>query len=227
MDFRTQNWMQIESYLAEDDRIMLVIGAVEQHGYLSLMTDVLIPQKLAQSASQQTGVLVAPAMPFGSSPYFLAYPGTISLQMSTLLSVLEDIIRSLHSQGFRRFLVLNGHGGNSGATVVLDELANQLEGFTAYWYNWWRSPVVGEVAQKQGLVPSHANWLEAFEETIVTELPEEEKHFPDVSGSFPAEQVRRNLGDGSFGGHYQAPPEVMEELFAACLGEVVGLLSEI
>ncbi len=51
MDFETQNWMQIESYLAEDDRIMLVIGAVEQHGYLSLMTDVLIPQKLAQAAT--------------------------------------------------------------------------------------------------------------------------------------------------------------------------------
>ncbi len=48
-----------------------------------------------------------------------------------------------------------------------------------------------------------------------------------TSGSCPADQVRRNLGDGSFGGHYQAPPEVMEELFNACLGEVVALLEKI
>lgn len=227
MDFNSQNWMQIESYLAEDDRIMLVIGAVEQHGYLSLMTDVIIPQKLAQAASQQTGVIAAPAQPFGCSPYFLDYPGTISLRMSTLILVLEDIIRSLHQQGFRRFVVLNGHGGNRGAKIVLDELANQLEGFSAYWYDWWLSPVVGEVAAKHGLTPSHANWLEAFEETIVTEMPEEEKTFPDATGSFPADQVRRKLGDGSFGGHYHAPLEVMDDLFAACLGEVVEMLNRI
>ncbi|MFN2145897.1 MAG: creatininase family protein [Anaerolineales bacterium] len=227
MDYKSLNWMQIESYLAEDDRIMLVLGAVEQHGYLSLMTDVLIPQKLAEAASQQTGVLAAPAEPFGSSPYFLAYPGTISLQMSTLMAVLEDMIRSLHRQGFRRFLVLNGHGGNRGAKAVLDELANQLAGFSGMWYDWWLSPVVGEVAGKHGLVQSHANWLEAFEETIVTDLPEGEKPFPGRAGSWPAEQVRRFYGDGSFGGHYQAPSEVMDELFNACLGEVVGLLEEL
>jgi creatinine amidohydrolase len=227
MNFNSQNWMQIESYLAEDDRIMLVVGAVEQHGYLSLMTDIIIPQKLAHATSQQTGVLAAPVQPFGCSPYFLAYPGTISLRMSTLVAVLEDIIRSLHQQGFHRFVLLNGHGGNRGAKIVLDELANQLEGFSAYWYDWWLSPVVGEVAAKHGLTPSHANWLEAFEETIVTEIPEGEKPFPDTAGSFPADQVRRNLGDGSFGGHYQTSPKVMEELFAACLGEVVDLLDRI
>jgi creatinine amidohydrolase len=200
MKFNSQNWMQVEAYLAEDDRIMLVVGAVEQHGYLSLMTDVIIPEKLAQAASEQTGVLVAPAMPFGSSPYFLAYPGTISLRMSTLLSVLEDILRSLYSQGFRKFLVLNGHGGNRGAKVVLDEIANQLPGFSARWYDWWLSPVVGEIALKHGLSANHANWLEAFEETRVVDLPEGEKPFPGYAGSWPAEQVRRHYGDGSFGG---------------------------
>ena len=227
MDFKESNWMQIESYLAEDDRVMLVIGAVEQHAYLSLMTDVLIPLKLAQAASQQTGVLAAPAQPFGCSPYFLAYPGTISLRMSTLIAVLEDMIISLHGQGFRRFLVLNGHGGNRGAKTVLDEIANQLEGFSGMWYDWWLSPVVGEIAKKHGLTPSHANWLEAFEETIVTDMPVEEKSFPDLAGSWPAGQVRRLLGDGSFGGHYQVPTEVMEELFTACLWEVMGLLDQI
>ena len=65
MNFAELNWMQIEAYLAEDDRLILVIGATEQHGYLSVLTDLLIPQALAETASEQTGVLIAPPLPFG------------------------------------------------------------------------------------------------------------------------------------------------------------------
>lgn len=227
MNYSALNWKQIEAYLAEEDRLMLVLGATEQHGYLSVLTDVLIPQALAEAAASQTGVLAAPALPFGSSPYFLAYPGTISLRMSTLLAALEDVLRSAYRQGFRKFLVLNGHGGNRGAKAVLDEVANQLAGLQAYWYDWWMAPVVQEIAAKHGLATSHANWSEAFSFTRVTDLPEGEKPFPGTSASFDAMQVRQHFGDGSFGGHYQAPDAVMEEVFAACLQEVVGLLDRL
>jgi len=126
MRFEELNWFDIEKYLQGDDRIMLVIGACEQHGYLSQTTDVLIPQALADAASQQTGVLVAPTINFGSSPYFLDYPGTLSLRLSTLMDLVEDILRSAHGQGFRRILVLNGHGGNDGLRSRLYELVNPL-----------------------------------------------------------------------------------------------------
>ena len=105
------NWMDVEKYLQSDDRLMLVIGSTEQHAYLSLLTDVKIPLALADAASQQTGVPVAPPLNFGVSPYFLAYPGTLSLRVSTFTAALEDIVRSAAGQGFRRILVLNGHGG--------------------------------------------------------------------------------------------------------------------
>jgi creatinine amidohydrolase len=224
MNFAKLNWMQIEAYLAEDDRLILVVGATEQHGYLSVLTDVLIPQELARVASEKTGVLTAPPLPFGSSPYFLAYPGTISLRMSTLLMVLEDMLRSAYHQGFRKFVVLNGHGGNRGAKAVLDEMANQLPGLQFYWYDWWISPVVHDIAAKHGLTPSHANWMEAFPFTRVTDLPEGEKPVPDRVANFEASKVRQHFGDGSFGGVYQAPDVVNDEIFAACLQEVVGLL---
>ena len=60
------NWMGVESYLAADDRLILVLGATEQHGYLSLLTDIKIPLALADAASQSTGVLVAPPLNFGA-----------------------------------------------------------------------------------------------------------------------------------------------------------------
>ncbi len=136
------NWMDVENYLKGEDRLMLVLGACEQHGYLSLLTDVKVPLALADAASTQTGVLVAPPLAFGVSPYFLTYPGTLSLRASTLLDLVEDLVRSAYGQGFRRLLVLNGHGGNDASRARLVELGNQLPALRLAWYAWWQSSSV-------------------------------------------------------------------------------------
>ncbi|KAF0108304.1 MAG: creatinine amidohydrolase [Anaerolineaceae bacterium] len=219
------NWMDIEEYLKRDDRLMLVIGACEQHGYLSLLTDIKIPLALADAASTRTGVLVAPPLNFGSSPYFLAYPGTFSLRLSTLMDAVEDILRSAYGQGFRRILVLNGHGGNSGVKARLTELANELAGLQIQWYAWWMAHSVEEIAIRHEVKPAHANWLEAFPFTIVADLPEGEKVPPRVpSEVLDAAATREVYGDGSFGGRYRVPQETMQEIFDAALADILHLL---
>jgi creatinine amidohydrolase len=218
------NWMDVEAYLQCDDRLMLVTGATEQHAYLSLLTDIKVPLALADAASQQTGVLVAPPLNFGCSPYFLSYPGTLSLRASTLMDAVEDLVRSAVQTGFRRILVLNGHGGNSPARTRLREIANNLPDVRLSWYDWWTSHSVEVVAQKYDLKPEHANWLEAFPFTIVSELPTEPKIPPRVPDIMDAATARKLYGDGSFGGPYQANEDVMQELFAACLQDVLQLL---
>ena len=224
MRFEELNWFDIEKYLQDDDRLMLVIGACEQHGYLSQTTDVLIPQALADAASQQTGVLVAPSVNFGSSPYFLDYPGTLSLRLSTLMDFVEDILRSAHGQGFRRILVLNGHGGNDGVRSRLFDLANQLPGLRLAWYAWWQSHSVQAIAEKHELKPAHANWLEAFPFTIVSDLPAGEKVPPHIDGILGAKEARQSYGDGMFGGAYQADPAVMDEIFSMAVADLIQLL---
>jgi creatinine amidohydrolase len=219
------NWMDVEKYLKGDDRLMLVTGAAEQHGYLSLLTDVRIPLALADAASKATGVLVAPPLNYGASPYFLEYPGTLSLRVSTLMAAVEDITRSAFGHGFRRILVLNGHGGNSPARARLNELNNEYPELRLNWYDWWSSHSIEAVAAKHDLKPAHANWLEAFAFTIVGHLPEGSKVFPRVPGAImDAGTARRVYGDGSFGGAYRASETVMQELFAAALADVVQLL---
>jgi len=218
------NWMDVEEYLRHEDRLILVLGATEQHGYLSLLSDVRIPLALADAASQASGVLVAPPLNFGCSPYFLAYPGTFSLRVSTLIAVVEDLVRSASGAGFRRILVLNGHGGNSPARAQLAELANSLPGLQLRWYDWWLSHSVENVALKHELKPAHANWLEAFPFTLVGDLPEGSKTPPSVPGIMDARLAREVYGDGSFGGPYQASEQVMHELFAATLQDVLQLL---
>ena len=219
------NWMDVERYLGQDDRLILVLGACEQHGYLSLQADVKIPLALADFASTQTGVLVAPTLNFGVSPYFLDYPGTLSLGVKTMISVVEDIVRSAYWQGFRRILVLNGHGGNSAARHHLNEVNNDLLDLKLNWYDWWMSQSVETVAQKHNIKPGHANWLEAFSFTIVSELPEGSKIPPRVpSAIMDAKNTREVYGDGSFGGPYRVDDEIMQDVLNAALEDVLLLL---
>ena len=218
------NWMDVEEYLKQEDRLMFVLGATEQHAYLSLLTDVRIPMALADAASQSSGVLVAPPLNFGCSPYFLAYPGTISLRVSTLIAAMEDIVRSVHQAGFHRILVLNGHGGNSPARTQLTEVANSLPDLQLRWYDWWLSHSVEAVGIKHGIKPTHANWLEAFPFTTVGELPDIPKIPPRVPGIMNAKTAREVYGDGSFGGPYSASEEIMHELFSASLQDILQLL---
>jgi creatinine amidohydrolase len=218
------NWFDVEAYLQHEDRLMLVLGSCEQHGYLSLLTDVKVPLALADAASQKTGVLVAPPLNFGSSPYFMAYPGTLSLRVSTVLDVVEDLARSAYRHGFRRILVLNGHGGNDAARGRLYEIANDLPDLRLAWYAWWLSHSVEDVARKHELRPSHANWLEAFSFTRVAELPSGEKAPVYIPGLMGADQARTVYGDGNFGGPYAVDEAIMDELFEAALQDILMLL---
>jgi len=168
--------------------------------------------------------LVAPPVNFGSSPYFLDYPGTLSLRISTLLDLVEDILRSAYRQRFRRILVLNGHGGNDPVRARNYEVVNQLEGLHVAWYAWWTAHSVQQVAISHELKPSHANWLEAFPFTRVSDLPEGEKAPPFIPGLLNAADARRVYGDGSLGGYYQTTDEIMEELFRAALEDILQLL---
>jgi creatinine amidohydrolase len=198
MRYEDLNWMDVEAYLKKDDRLILVLGACEQHGYLSLLTDVKIPLALADAAGQQAGVLVAPALNFGISPYFNTYPGTISLKIQTYLLVAEDL--------------------------VLTELCNELPGLRIEWYAWWTAPSVTAAAEKHGLKSYHAAWIEAFPFTRVGDLPEGIKEARSAKPVQNAVETREKFGDGVFGGPYQASETIMNEIFAAALADVLQLV---
>ena len=220
------NWMDVENYLKTDDRLMLVLGACEEHGYLSLLTDSRIPQALADAASQKTGVLVAPPLNFGISPYFAKYPGTISLRVQTYVAVIEDLTRWVYAQGFRRLLVVNGHGGNAPAQAVLHEMVNALPGLKADWYAWWSAPAVKAVMAAAGLEGYHANWEEAFAFCRVADLPEGEK--PPVvqpRAIRSADEMRQACGDGVLGGRYRPDEAVLQQVFATAVADIVSKLS--
>ncbi len=179
---------------------------------------------LAEAASHQTGVLVTPPLHFGVSPYFLSYPGTISLKPTTYLHVVKDIIKSLYGYGFKRMLILNGHGGNTMAKTGLVSYASKHPDLQLRWYAWWLSPAVGDFAKEHGLETAHANWMENFSFTRIGEAPKEIKPRVNEVNINGACATRQAAGDGSYGGAYQVDDEIMDSLLNLCLDETLKLL---
>src|SRR5438046_8004714 len=115
------NWQLVESYLRNDDRAVLPLGSTEQHAQLSLFVDSILSERVAVEAAEPLGVPVFPVVGYGVTPYFRAYPGTVSLRVETFVSVVRDVLDSLAEHGFKRILIVNGHGGNAPAASLASE----------------------------------------------------------------------------------------------------------
>ena len=223
MLIRDMNWMQVENYLAGDDRCVLPIGSVEQHAQLSLCVDAILSERVAAEAAAPLGVPVYPAMPFGLAPYFSAFPGSISLKVETLLAVVRDLVDSVHRAGFRRILIVNGHGGNAPAGALAQELMADRPELTIRFHNWWNAPKTWAKVQEIDPDGSHASWMENFPWTRLANIaaPEGKKPMVDIATlkSASPEGVRELVGDGNFGGEWQKPDDVMNELWAVGVEE--------
>ncbi|MEU4286577.1 creatininase family protein [Kribbella sp. NPDC026596] len=101
---------------------IIPVGAQEQHGGgMAMSTDTVRAVGVADRVAERLAgrAVVAPVVPYGVSPHHLAFAGTMSLSPATFMSIVRDVIASLHTHGWRQFLVITGHGGNNAALSVL------------------------------------------------------------------------------------------------------------
>jgi creatinine amidohydrolase len=216
---RDLTWRQLEAYLERDDRIVLPLGSTEQHAYLSLETDNVLAERVSAEAAEPLGVPVLPALCYGVTPRFAAYPGSPSLSEETYVAVVSELLDALRAQGFGRILVVNGHGGNAFA-------AERVARPGLRWHDWWRAPRVWAVVQELDPGASHASWMESFPWTRVAgvELPEGRKEPPAEPLPTEPRAFREAAGDGCFGGRYRASEEDERRVWQTGVEETRALL---
>ncbi|MEJ2678352.1 MAG: creatininase family protein [Gemmatimonadota bacterium] len=223
MQIRDLSWFGVEDYLKSDDRVVVPLGSCEQHAYLSLLTDAILAERVAVEAAEPLGVPVFPALPYGVSPYFLGFPGTVALKLDTYLAVVRDILDSLARHGFRRILLVNGHGGNSPAGTLAVEWMETHRDVRVKFHNWWKAPETMAKVQAIDPVASHASWMENFPWTRLAGVPVPAEGKAPIDRSrmalMAADDERAHLEDGNFAGLYERPDEEMLAIWAVGVEE--------
>jgi creatinine amidohydrolase len=223
------NWMQVEEYLSHDDRAVLPIGSTEQHGYLSLATDGILAERVAVEAAEPLAVPVFPALAYGVTPYFRDFPGSVSLRVDTLVHVIQDVLDSLAHSGFKRILIVNGHGGNQPAQSMAGEWMADHPGCKVKFHNWWNAPLTWAKVQEIDPVASHASWMENFAWTRIAnlKLPAEQKPMADLNHLrlLDPPSLRAYLVDGNYGGLYERRDEEMQAIWQVAVQETRELIT--
>ena len=142
---------------AKNDAIVIVpVGSIEQHGpHLPVEVDSMLGETVAlgtaRLVAEKEPCLVLPMMWQGLSEHHMSFGGTITLDDATFLAVIRCIVKSIVRHGFKRIVLLNGHGGNENALrVAADMLTPEFQvpivEFT-YWYAAAKS--IAAILEKQ------------------------------------------------------------------------------
>jgi creatinine amidohydrolase len=217
-------WPDVEEYLKRDDRILLPVGSVEQHGpAVATGIDYIIAAAVAEAAAERVGVYVTPPLWCGMSLHHAAFPGTVSLRPSAYLPMLTDMFVFLVDQGFKRTTVINGHGGNVPTLkAAAAEAAYERDDARVLIHNWYdAAEVVKRIDElfgaKEGshVTPAEVSVLMYVRPELVGDVARLKPTEPGLIGWQPGRSdIREYYPDGIIGSDPRlASAEVGKELF--------------
>ena len=148
-------WPEVRERLKESQIAIVCVGSTEAHGlHLSLEADTIVPFEIARRAAEkvfdEVKPVIAPPIPYGYQPLpsISHFPGTIGISSETLKQLVKEVCASLICQGFKKIVILDGHGGDGPAIqIAMWELADETGAYVVK-VDWWGG-FGGDVIRKE------------------------------------------------------------------------------
>lgn len=230
--------------LASDSLAVVPTASIEQHGpHLAVVTDTLLVTAVARSSAEKAdcSVVVTPTVCYGNSHHHRPHPGVLSLQSDTYLATIRDVVEGLSLSGYRRILLLNGHGGNTAANQVSAADAVNRYGLpgmlhaAAYWEVAREALVADGLANE--LFPGHAGHFETalvmavrpklVRKEVLASLPAVDREKIGLPTSKPGNYTQQNrvwgIGPGYTDDPASATPEAGKRYLQVIIEEVSRL----
>lgn len=137
------SWPRVKEAVDAGAVVIVPLGSLEQHGpHLPLETDFRLATQIAERACTRAAddgipVLMTPPLWTGYSPHHMEFPGTVTLDATTFLRLVEGVATSLWRHGFRKILLLNGHGGNANLLGAAVQTLRFEHGVRAAAASYW------------------------------------------------------------------------------------------
>jgi creatinine amidohydrolase len=186
----------LRSLAASDAIVLLPVASTEQHGpHLATGVDDFlcseVCRRTAGKLAPRQAVVVAPTVWFGLADHHVAFGGTFSISLAAYHTVLRDLCRSILQAGFRRIVLVNGHGGNIQALAAIAgdltrELATPIA--TATYFMEGTSEAAGILEDQAGVMhacEAETSMMMAAHPDLVDQARLKEAHGPafDIAGS--------------------------------------------
>ncbi len=178
-------WQEFNELVPGIRTVLLPTGSLEPHGVIPSGTDNIAPEAMARDIARRVDALIAPTLNYGMTDSMKAFPGAVSISAEAYGLFVEDIFRNLAEKGFENIIVLNGHGGNSGALNAAATKIAARERVRILVVNWWTlaDDITKSVFKQNG---GHAGNNEtAYVQAIVPNHIHPERYTPEMASPNP------------------------------------------
>jgi creatinine amidohydrolase len=132
------SWYEFRDAMSSNDLVIIPVGSVEEHGqHNPLGADLIIARAAANAIGERVNAPVAPVMPIGNARNLMGFPGTASIDPELLRQVMVQVCEAYIMHGAKRFLFINGHGGNTAALKMVAADLYAKHGAIATQTEWW------------------------------------------------------------------------------------------
>ncbi len=239
---------EFEEAVKQDPVVIVPTGSVEQHGpHCPVDVDIVDAFYISVETAMRVDdfpVIVSPPVWSGFAHYNMGFAGTISLRMETYRNLVLDICRSIYANGFKRILLLNGHGGNHAPNKTIQTQLSE-ENIFLLALSWWElvpqemkslstsdGGDVGHGGEWETSVQLHLRPHMILRERMVADrdltnpFSDEVKEFMPGWGVFAERRRDTEKGTGVMGNPLVASPEKGKQIVGAAASKLENLIRE-